>query len=144
MEKSTAPWPGRGEPGSAAPTRLGSSPIGAKTLALHDMERTRGFKFAWLAFLLLQLGLPSWSVIADAQLLRPQPLGIHLESNACVPSHPDDCALCNFLQTPVELPAEASPTTPLASAHVDRPAEAVSPPIGSIAAAPLPRAPPQA
>jgi hypothetical protein len=107
------------------------------------MERTRGFKLAWLAFLILQLGLPSWSVIADARLLRPQPQSAHLESNACVPSHPDDCALCNFLQTPVELPVQASPTPPLAAALPDCRMAGASLPIGAIAAAPLPRAPPR-
>ena len=107
------------------------------------MERTRGFKFAWLAFMLLQLGLPSWSVIADAQLLRPQPQSAHLESNACIPSHPDDCALCNFLQTPVELPAQTALAAPFAADLPGCRTAGASLPIGAIAAAPLPRAPPR-
>jgi len=107
------------------------------------MERTRGTKLACLAFLLLQLALPSWSVIADAQLLRPQPQSVHLESNPCVPSHPDDCAICSFLQTPVEAPGQPSLTLPEGAEHSECRAEAVSRAIGAIAAAPLPRAPPQ-
>ena len=118
--------------------------MGAEPLHFPTMERTRGFKLAWLAFVILQLGLPSWTVIADARLLRPQPERVHLESHPCVPSHPDHCALCNFLQTPVDLPSEASVTPLLATAPIAAQVEALSPPIGAIAAAPLPRAPPQA
>jgi hypothetical protein len=107
------------------------------------METTRGTKLAWLAFLLLQLALPSWGVIADARLLRAQPQSVHLESKPCVPSHPDDCAICSFLQTPVDAPAQPSLTLPRSAEHSECRAETVSRAVGAIAAAPLPRAPPQ-
>jgi hypothetical protein len=93
--------------------------------------------------MLLQLALPGWSAVADAHVVRSQPGRVHLESEACVPSHPDDCALCSFLQTPVDLPAQVSFTPALATLHVEGPADRLSRPIGAIDAAPLPRAPPR-
>ena len=107
------------------------------------MERTRGFKLAWLAFMLLQLGLPSWSVIADARTLGPLPFGdVHVEADGCQPSHPFDCRLCSFAGAAAD-PGNGVPELPLPVATAD----ALFPTIvvrASRAASlsPLPRAPP--
>jgi hypothetical protein len=107
------------------------------------MERTRGFKFAWLAFMLLQLGLPSWSVIADARTLGPLPLGdVHVEANGCHPSHPLDCRLCSFARAAADLTSRM-PELPLPVATVSAPFSTLSTrPALAASRSPLPRAPP--
>jgi hypothetical protein len=107
------------------------------------MERTRGTKLAWLALMVLQLALPSWSVIADAHILIASPLAAtHIESVPCAPGHPLDCQLCSFLRAPAQLTAavpalplltESAFATPAAPARYD-----ARPSFGF----PLPRAPP--
>jgi hypothetical protein len=107
------------------------------------MKRTRGSKCAWLAFLLLQLALPSWSVVADAQSLGPLPSGeIHVEAYDCEPSHPLDCRLCTFLRTAAE-PSRGLPDLPFPTGDSSAPLSAID---GWSALAgsrsPLARAPP--
>jgi hypothetical protein len=106
------------------------------------MERSLRLRFALLALLLLQLTLPGWSAVADGHFVRAQLQSDHLESEPCTPPHPDDCALCTFLQTPADVPAPLSVVPSLTALHVDAPAERRSQPIGAIAAAPLARGPP--
>ncbi len=100
-------------------------------------------KCAWLAFVLLQLALPSWSVIADARTLGPLPFGeIHVEADACQPSHPLDCRLCSFAGSASDLshglpelvlPPTAADAAPCSEATFAAHAAPFSP---------LPRAPP--
>ena len=109
------------------------------------MERTRGSKLAWLAFALLQLALPSWSVIADARTLGPLPSGeVHVEADACAPSHPLDCRLCSFVRTAAE-PSHGLPELPLQVAAAKCPL-VTDAAVTAVAAprSPLPRAPPLA
>jgi hypothetical protein len=66
--------------------------------------RTSRARWVFLAVALLQLALPGTAALADAQLDAVAPrVPIHLESRAtqaCVPIHPADCVLHQFLSTP--------------------------------------------
>ena len=107
------------------------------------MERTRGLKLAWLAFMLLQLALPSWSVIADARSLGPLPIAdIHMEADGCEPSHPLDCRLCSYAGSAGDL-SHGLPEIPFPATGADATLGATAAWVSLPASrSPLPRGPP--
>jgi hypothetical protein len=122
----------------AQPTRLRSG--------MHRNAVFRGWAVLWAV---LQFALPSAVTFADARLERESARapGAHIEetaSTSCRPSHPDECALCQFISRaatpsqPSPLPAIAEQLCPSAGSPIHVAATR------SRTRAALPRAPPAA
>jgi len=104
----------------------------------------------WRITALLQLVLPSFVSVADAQLERAAMSArafSHVEANTgkdCAPVHTPDCALCQHLTSSYAKPGKAP--LPVPSIRPDAPRrDLAATPIGACGQAPsLPRAPPVA
>ena len=107
---------------------------------------SRGWAVLWAV---LQFALPIGAMLADARLVRASVVaaGAHVESSssdACAPTHPDECALCQFLSR-VAPPAQGTALPSIVAALAPS-AQAAVPGAAtrSLARASLPRAPPHA
>ena len=115
------------------------------------MRRSTGLtRLVWRITALLQLVLPSFVSVADAQLERAAMSArafSHVEANTgkdCAPVHTPDCALCQHLTSSFAKPGKAPLPVPSIRPDSPRPDLATTP-IGACELAPsLPRAPPVA
>lgn len=114
-------------------------------------RRTPRIRLCWLVLAALHLVGPAAAQIADARLLAADASAAwavdHVESEEGCGSrrvHPEHCALCHFLLTPVDLPGgQPAFATPLADA-LPGPVDADPRlPAAALAGSRLPRAPPR-
>jgi hypothetical protein len=107
---------------------------------------SRGWAILWAV---LQFALPAGATLADARLAQASisTPGSHVESStssACVPSHPDECALCQVVSR-VAAPSSAAALPTIVDALAPSPRAAVPcAAMRALARASLPRAPPHA
>ena len=113
---------------------------------MHRNAVSRGWAVLWAV---LQFALPSFATFADARLERDSARapGAHVESTTsatCLPVHPEECALCQFLSRA----AAPSHAAALPTIVEQLRASAESPVLGAATSASarvhLPRAPPNA
>jgi len=113
------------------------------------MRRSTGLtRLVWRITALLQLVLPSFVSVADAQLERAAMSArafSHVEANTgkdCAPVHSPDCALCQHLTSAFAKPGKAPPPIPSIRPDTPGPEGGVSPVAAYEPAPSLPRAPP--
>jgi hypothetical protein len=106
----------------------------------------RGWAVLWAV---LQFALPVGATLADAELAGAsvEAPASHVESStsdACAPSHPDECALCQFLSRAAPPASAVALPTIVGALEPSTPSLVQSAAMRALARASLPRAPPLA